>query len=168
MNASDISDIVEDIDEEMPLELLEHANAALMETLPAKSKEKYKRVYKIFKEWQASYGVGKITSELIMAYFHVLEDTKKYKPTSLWAFHSMLKCTLRAYENVDIGNFHQVTSYLKTKSSGYKCVKAKVFKEAEIQKFIEEADDLAWLDVKVSTSKIYREIKESAKQRKYF
>ncbi|XP_037048476.1 uncharacterized protein LOC119082925 [Bradysia coprophila] len=76
-------------------------------------------------------------------------DEKKYKPTSLWAFHSMLKSTLRAYDNVDIGKFCQVTAFLKTKSSGYKVVKAKVFAESYILKFIDEAEDLTWLDVKV-------------------
>ncbi len=47
--------IIEDIDDEMPLELMEHAEAALLETLPVKSKEKYNRVYKNFKDWQGSF-----------------------------------------------------------------------------------------------------------------
>lgn len=95
MNASEmnVSDMVEDVDEDMPLELMEHAKAAKLETMPVKSREKYNRLYKNFKDWQASYGVVTISSDLIMAYFHML-DEKKYKPTSLWAFHSMLKCTL--------------------------------------------------------------------------
>lgn len=37
MNANDI----DDIDEDMPFELIEHAKAAVVETLPIKSKEKY-------------------------------------------------------------------------------------------------------------------------------
>ncbi|KAG4076779.1 hypothetical protein HA402_009125 [Bradysia odoriphaga] len=144
----DAKDLIEDVDENMPLELMEHAKAAKMETLPIKSKEKYNRVYQNFKEWTKSYGVTAITSDLIIAYFHML-DEKKYKPTSLWAFHSMLKSTLRAYDNVDIGKFCQVAAFLKTKSSGHKVVKAKVFAESDILKFIDETDDLAWLDVKV-------------------
>lgn len=87
-------------------------------------------------------GVTSISSELIMAYFHVLHE-RKYKPTSLWAFHSMLKATLRANENVDIGKFCQVTAFLKTKSSGYKCVNAMVFKEAEIKNSLTKR--MSWL-----------------------
>lgn len=145
----DASDIILDIDEELPLELMEHASAAKLETLPVKSREQYNRVYDIFKCWRNSYGVNTITCDLMLAYFKILSE--KYKPTSVWAFHSMLKSTIRANENIDIGPFFQVTAFLKTKSSGYKCVKAMVFEEGHIRKFINEADDLTWLDVKVST-----------------
>lgn len=106
-------------------------------------------VYNKFKNWQSGYGVVVISSNLIMAYFHTL-DEKKYKPTSLWAYHSMLKATLRVNDDVDIGTFHQVTAFLKGKSAGYKSVKAKVFDEHGIKNFIDRAEDLAWLDVKVS------------------
>lgn len=105
--------------------------------------------YTIFKNWQKGYGVNNITCDLMLAYLNVLHQ-KNYKPTSLWAFHSMLKSTLRGNENVDIASFLGVTSFLKTISSGYKCVKAKVFEEEQIRKFIDKADDSIWLDVKVS------------------
>lgn len=146
MNAEDF---IEEVDEEMPLELMEHVRAAKLETLPVKSRDKYNRVYDRFKSWQMSYGVQNVSSDLMLAYFGIL-DEKKYKPNSLWAFHSMLKSTLKAHENIDIGKFKQVTSFLRTKSSGYRPVKAKVFQEEHIQKFIDDADTSAWLDVKVS------------------
>lgn len=149
MNASDYIDI--DVDEEMPFELIEHAKAAVMESLPLKSKDKYNRVYKNFKAWQLGYGVNTVSATVMMAYFHML-DTKKHKPTSLWAFHSMLKATLRAFDDIDIGTYAQVSAFLKVKSSGYKSIKAQVFTENNIKRFIDEADDLPWLDVKVSFS----------------
>ncbi len=145
----DASDEILDIDEELPLELMERAKAAKFETLPVKSREQYKRVYDIFKSWQNSFGVTTITCDLMLVYFNGLSE--KYKPTSMWAFHYMLKSTIRANENIDIGPFHQVTAFLKTKSAGYKCVKAMVFEKEHIRKFINEADDLSWLDVKVGT-----------------
>ena len=37
-----------EIDEDMPLELMELAQVAKLETMPAKSKEKYNRVYQNF------------------------------------------------------------------------------------------------------------------------
>lgn len=83
MIASDL----DDIDEELPFELMEHAKAAVLDLLPIKSHEKYKRAYENFKDWQAGYVVGTILSDLLLAYFHVL-DEKKYKSTSLWVVHS--------------------------------------------------------------------------------
>lgn len=139
----------EDIDEDMPFELIQHARAASLDVLPQLSRDKYNRVYRNFKAWQDSYKVKKISADLILAYFHVLVE-KNYKPSSLWAYHSMLKATLRAHENTDIGTFSCVSAFLKTKSDGYKPVKAEVFNEEGVKKFIDEAEDIAWLDVKVS------------------
>lgn len=115
------------------------------------SREKYFRIYQNFKDWQLKYGVSKISSVLIMAYFHTLEE-KKYKPTTLWALYSMLKATLRVKEDIDIGKYTQVIAFLKTKSSGFKSIKAEVFTEVGIKTFIDEAEGLHWLDVKVSTN----------------
>lgn len=147
MNAMDI----DDIDDDMPFELIEHAKAAALEILSMKSREKYFRVYKNFTDWKMSHGVSKMSSNLIMAYFHMLEE-KKYKPITLWSVYSMLKATLRAKEDIDIVKYTQVVAFLKRKSSGFKSIKAEVFTEAGVKKFIEEAEDLSWLDVKVSTN----------------
>lgn len=120
------------IDEEMPLELMENAKLASMDTLPQKSQENYLKIHKIFKDWQNGHGVKTITSDLILAYIHEL-NKKKIKPTTMWAYFSMLKATLSVKDNVDIGEFHQVKAYLKKKSSGYKSVKASVFTEQGIR-----------------------------------
>lgn len=61
----------------------------------------------------------------------------------------MLKATLRSFENVDTGAYLQVNAFLKMKSSGFQSKKAAVFAEEGIIKFIDTAEDLAWLDVKV-------------------
>lgn len=79
MDAMDI----EDIDDEMPFKLIEHAKAAALEILPEMSREKYNRVYRNF--------LGILKNK----------HWKKYKIT-LWSFHSMLKATLRANEDIDI------------------------------------------------------------------
>lgn len=147
-NVSTVNDF-DDIDEDMPFELLEHAKEAVLETLPAQSKQKYNRVYKNFKDWQSKNGSPIVSNRLILAYFHMLSSTKKYKPTSLWAYHSMLKATLRTYEDIDIKKYGQVSAFLKSKSSGYRSVKARVFMEDNIKTFIDQADELSWLDIKV-------------------
>lgn len=80
MTVSEIDEF-NDIDNELPFELMEHVTAAVLELLPAKSRENYINVYKKFKDWQSGYGVNTISSNLILAYFHV--------------------ATLRSFENID-------------------------------------------------------------------
>lgn len=75
---------------------------------------------------------------------------KLHKPTSMWAHYSMLKATLRTYENLDIAQFFLVKGFLKQKSIGYKSIRAEVFAEEQIQKFIMEVDDKHYLHMKVS------------------
>jgi hypothetical protein len=145
-----IDGCVVSVDEEMPLELMENARMATLDMLPEKSKQIYMKIYQNFKDWQNGHGVKKITSNLLLAYFQQISDEKKYKPTSMWAFYSMLKATLRVHEDLDIGEYFQVKAFLKKKSSGYKSVRAEVFTEEQVRKFIMEADDSRWLDVKVS------------------
>ena len=135
------------LNEDLPLELIQNAELATMETLPEKSRDKYFRVYNHFKDWQKVHGVTKISSELMLSYFYELK--KKNAPTSLWAYYSMLKATIQVKENVDIGKFAEINSFLKTKSSGYKSTKADVFSEQQLKKIMEEAADVNWLDVKV-------------------
>lgn len=113
---------VDDIDEELPFELMEHAKAAVMDLLPQKSLAKYNRAYDNFKRWQNGYGVTKISSKLILAYFHML-NAKKYKPTTLWAVYSMLKATLRSIEDIHIGNYPQVSAFLKKKIARFQICK---------------------------------------------
>lgn len=83
-----------------------------------------------------------------MGYFQQLSE--KYKPSSLWAYYSMLKGTMKETFNIDIGRYHQLSGFLKQKAKGYKPVQSKTFSEAESARFFNEAPDSDWLDVKVS------------------
>lgn len=130
-----------------PIELYETAIAATQECLPAKSKAHYNNRYIEFKKWQTKNNTTSISQTVLLAFFH--EMAQKHKPTTLWAYYSMLKCTIKINDNIDIGSYLQVTAYLKSKASGYTPVKAKIFSEEEIQKFIDNAPDESWLDVKV-------------------
>ncbi len=62
----------------------------------------------------------------------------------------MLKNTLKIHDDVDISKYAKVMSFMKRYSEGYKSIKAKVFSEDEIRKFLFEAPDIQWLAVKVS------------------
>lgn len=139
---------MDDIDEDIPFEVLQNAKLAALELLPVKSREKYYRAYNHFKEWQKKHGLKTVSCTIVMSYFFEM-DKKNYKPTSLWAFYSMLKATIRIKENVDIGKYGDVTAFLKVKSIGFKSVKAEVFTEQQIKSFFDGAPDLQWLDVKV-------------------
>lgn len=105
------SDIIEYIDENMPFELMEHANAALMETFPIKSKEKYNRVYKNFKKWQVSHDVASINTVWINYGIFSCSTRKKLKTKE--PFDSMLIATLRGNKHIFIRKNFQVTSFLK-------------------------------------------------------
>ncbi|KAG4066916.1 hypothetical protein HA402_009018 [Bradysia odoriphaga] len=87
-----------------------------------------------------------ITEDVLLGYFHGLAQT--YKPSSLWSYYSMLKCTIRTNFGIDIGKFYQLASFLKQKNKGYKAVKALVFTEQEVARFLVEAPDRDWIDVK--------------------
>lgn len=82
-----------------------------------------------------------------MAYFTELQKSRK--PSTLWAIYSMFK--LKVCVNIDISLYHSLTGFLKQKSKGYAPKKAKHFTETELKRFLDNAPDVAWLDVKVTT-----------------
>ncbi|XP_068905317.1 uncharacterized protein [Tenebrio molitor] len=112
------------------------ANAASAVLLPLRSKERYEKQYAIFCEWRKAKGAN---------------GSEKYKPSSLWAFYSMLKKTLISYENVNIADFSKVSSFLKTKSLGYVPKKSADLNRAEVETFLKEAPNEEFLLVKAVT-----------------
>lgn len=139
-----------DIDEDIPFEIMQNAQLASLELLPAKSREKYYRIYNVFKKWQGGHGMTTISSTIMKTYFYEM-DNKKYKPISMWAYYSMLKATIRVKENIDIGKFSEVVSFLKAKASGFKSAKAEVFTETQLKTFFDTASGVEWLDAKVTS-----------------
>lgn len=138
----------ESSDEYTPLELrttVENANDKL---LPETSKEKYNGAYQTFTNWRKSKDVTIVTETVLLAYF--LELSEKLKPSSLWSIYSMLKCTLKFHENHDIGTYLKLTAFLKRTSIGYKGRKSKVLSSDNIEKFLVEAPDEAYLVTKVN------------------
>lgn len=61
-NLSIDMDYIDDIDEELPFEVIQNAQLASLELLPAKSREKYYRIYNVFKKWQTGHGIKTISS----------------------------------------------------------------------------------------------------------
>ncbi len=64
-------------------------------------------------------------------------------------YYSMLKTTLRINDNLDISKFTTLLAFLKKKNAGFKPLKTTLFTEEQIEKFINDAPDDRWLDVKV-------------------
>jgi uncharacterized protein len=64
----------------------------------------------------------------------------------------MLKATLKAKENIDIEKFGAVIPYLKKLNVGYRCKKSNVLTREEIKKFLEQAEDVEYLFVKVTNN----------------
>lgn len=135
-------------DEDEPMPQIADVCSLRNDTLPEASKVKYNRIYHDFKNWQKKKDVNKISEPLVMEYFREL--SVKQKPTSLWAYYSMLKRTFQVNLNTDISSYNQVLAFLKANSSGYEPIKSKNFTLEEVVKFVVEAPDEALLDVKVT------------------
>ncbi|XP_061726715.1 uncharacterized protein LOC133532183 [Cydia pomonella] len=115
--------------------------------LPAKSKEKYNTTYENFISWQKEKNITSFCEEVLLMYFEQI--SAKYKPTSLWAFYSMLKCGLKRRHNVNIKEYAQLGAFLKNLSKGY-VKKVKVLTFENVEKFIDEAPDNKYLAIKVA------------------
>lgn len=117
--------------------------------LPTISKAKYDRVYEEFQKWNKLKGATPVSENVLMKYFSELAEKKR--PTTLLAYYSMIKATLRLNDNMDIASWSKLVDFLKGKMSGYQPNKSKLFTDEEIEKFINKAPDDKWLYAKVST-----------------
>lgn len=131
-------------------EVFKASNTTPPQFLPPVSKTRYNKIYDHFQKWNKEHSLGArpISQTVVMDYFADLSE--KSKPSTLWAYYSMLKATLRCNDDIDITTWSKLTDFLKRKNVGYKPFKSKVFTEDEVNKFINEAPDEYWLDVKVS------------------
>lgn len=131
-------------------EATKSASAHDKPAIPQLSKAKYNYVYETFHKWNKKKGAKTITEDVMIKFF--TEFSEKYKPNTLWAYYSMIKSTLRLKDNFDISPYSKLLEFLKGKSAEHKPIKAKVFTEVEIEKFLNEAPDEQWLDLKVSAT----------------
>lgn len=126
-------------------------NPASSDFIPALSKDKYNKTYEDLREWMKRKRVTTITENMLIDYFTELAENKK--PSTLSVFHSMIKATLKSNDNIDISSYSALFEFIKRKNVGFKPAKAKLFTDEEIEKFINEAPDDDWLDVKVIINK---------------
>lgn len=143
-----ISESDSDCEPDVPTELVEAAKNISLNLLPEKSKRQYTAVYNEFKRWRTTKKTTSFAEEIFLVYFDEL--SRKMKPSTLWARYSMLKATLKTYNNIDLSTYKKLVALLKRKSSGYKAKKSKIFTAANVSQFCNEAPNAKFLGTKVN------------------
>lgn len=132
----------------MPAGLEEITNKTCEQLLPMQSKEKYNSVYQKFQTWRKTKNVS-ISENVMLSYFTELMETMQ--PSSLWAMYSMLKTTIKIYDQCDIGVYSNLIALLKRNSENYTPKKSSVLSDENIEKFLNEAPDDQFLAIKVKS-----------------
>lgn len=96
------------------VELIEAAGEASKDLLPSKSKDRYQKEYDNFQKWKSTKAAMSNSERVVIPYF--TEMGKKNSPSTLWARYSMLKATMKIYDNVDISTYPSLSAMLKKKS----------------------------------------------------
>ena len=125
----------------------DETTSSLPQALPSLSQAKYNVAYDNFQKWNMTKGTTPISESVLMKYFTEMAESSK--PTTLWGIYSMLKATFRINDNIDITSWLKLRDFIKKQNSGYKPATAKLLTRTEIDKFINEAPDEKWLDLKV-------------------
>lgn len=136
-------------DSEVPSDIEEAATKVVSSLLPAKSRIKYELAYGRYEIWCAEKKVKNVTNEkVLLAYFENLSTTKK--PSSLWAYYSMLRSVILVKKNVDISKYTNLIVLLKRKCEGYRPKKSKILSKQDIARYLQEANDYTCLMKKVA------------------
>ena len=137
----------QDVFDDVPPEGAEISKRSFNDLLPEKSKERYELAYAKFEDYKKKICTTSSSQNILLEYFTELK--KKYKPSSLWNYYSMLKRMIIFKEKIDIGQYCALTSLLKKEAEGFQRRKTKVFTIAEMNKFLQEAPDVQYLAYKV-------------------
>ncbi|KAG4076030.1 hypothetical protein HA402_014029 [Bradysia odoriphaga] len=143
----------DDIEHEIPPELMEEYHRAMDQIVPTKSGNRYLQAYDVFRKWQEVHRTNSFDEKILLAYFG--SAAKKYKPPTLWSMYSMLKKTLLCKHNVDLVKHCRLRAFLKMRSDGYQPKKANVFETEHLRKFFLEAPNDVYLQKKIVRLAIY-------------
>ena len=135
------------LDDELPQEILDLAEEATLESLPANSLVIYESSYKSLIDWKTKMKVS-FEEKVLMAYFKQLSE--KLSPSTLWSKYSMLKTMIYHYLRIRIDNYNKLKNFVKVKNKGYKAKQAEVFTPDDMKKFFNTAPDTLFLDTKVN------------------
>lgn len=127
-----------EVDDCTPPEIRTAAEKAAENLLPQKSRGRYEKAYKVYKEWCDGKKVQNMNSEsVVLAYFS--EIAKHKRASTLWSTYSMLRSTLIIKDKVDISKFSKLAAYLKAQNVGYQAKKSSVFTKEDIDRFLKDA-----------------------------
>lgn len=105
--------------ESLPSDIEEEALKTISNLIPEKSKSKYEIAYGRYEKWCTEKKIiNNANEKVILAYFSKL--SKVCKPSSLWAYYSMIRTMLSIKKNVDIGKYMNLIAFMKRNSEGYK------------------------------------------------
>ncbi|XP_018360627.1 PREDICTED: uncharacterized protein LOC108759622 [Trachymyrmex cornetzi] len=136
----------EDVSNDVPPEILKTAKEIAFNSLPKISKQKYTKEYNEFKIWRSTKNTTSFAEPILLVYFNKI--AKKFASSTIWSKFSMLKATIKAYNNIDIGTYPQLIAFLKNNNAGYKPKKCSIFTTIDVSKFLDEAPDAEYLIMK--------------------
>lgn len=123
-----------------------------LDALPKRTRTKYEHTYRKFMVWRNRKKINSFSEQVLLEYFKELST--KYMSATVWVIFSMLKTTIKFYNNIDIQNYMKLHSYLRQyKSFGSRRRSTRItktFTPDEINRFITDAPDSAYLVTKVS------------------
>ena len=140
-----------DVIEVIPREILDAADDVIYNAMPDKSKKIYKQTLKEFRVWMAEKNTNSYDEKVLLAYFKHLSS--KNLPSTLWSKYSMLNTMLKIATNINIVSYFLLRGFLKKLNVGYRAKKSKIFTSDEIKKFIADAPNDRYLEVKVNINK---------------
>ncbi|XP_063544508.1 uncharacterized protein LOC134752749 isoform X2 [Cydia strobilella] len=123
-------------------------NTTKNDIYPVKSKDRYIYAYENFITWRKDKNTDSLNEDVMLSYFE--EMSAKYKPSTLWAMYSMLKCGLKRNHDICMENYRRVVALLRNLNKGYVCKKLKALSIENVEKFIDEAPDDKYLATKVA------------------
>ncbi|CAH0404081.1 unnamed protein product [Chilo suppressalis] len=130
-----------------PPELKETAQEVIETLLPEKSSKKYNKAYEEFIQWKTKKNAPRFTENVLLTYFS--EKAQTLKPSSVWAYYSMLKTTILAKNNINIVKYRKLTAFLRRNAKGFRSKKSKVLTTEDVYTFLEKAPDDIYLLSKV-------------------
>ena len=133
--------------ESTPPNVAQITKDAFYDLLPTNSNEKYELEYAMIVSYKKKIRTTSSSENILIAYFTELK--KKYKPSLLWNYYSMLKTTPIIKEKIDIDQYCALPLLLKKEAKGFESEKLKVFTVAQINKFLQEVPDIQYLAHKV-------------------
>lgn len=138
----------------LPEKIAKDAEEVTSSLLPKKSRDAYYKEFSEFNNWRQENDVCEVSEDVLLAYFFNVK--KRFAPSSMWTKYSMLRSTLKLYENRDISQYGKLIAFLKNESKNYKCKKSKVLEREHIQQFLAEAPNKKYLMSKVGRFCYYK------------